>query len=222
MIAKYVPLLQQTTLFAGVGEEQLPLMLNCLGAYSKTYGKDEYVLHLGTKISAISIVLSGSVFLIRDDYAGNREILANILPGQLFAESFACLRQEYLNFDVIAQEATEILFLDIQKVLTICSSACEFHNKVIQNLHYLLAEQNLQLSVKMEHVCQRSTREKLLSYLNEQCRKHNSRTFSIPFNRQQLADYLSVDRSAMCKELSHLRQEGLIEYQKNHFHLLLS
>ena len=75
MIAKYVPLLQQTTLFAGVGEEQLPLMLNCLGAYSKTYGKDEYVLHLGTKISAISIVLSGSVFLIRDDYAGNREIL---------------------------------------------------------------------------------------------------------------------------------------------------
>ena len=211
MIAKYVPLLQQTTLFAGVGEEQLPLMLNCLGAYSKTYGKDEYVLHLGTKISAISIVLSGSVFLIRDDYAGNREILANILPGQLFAESFACLRQEYLNFDVIAQEATEILFLDIQKVLTICSSACE-----------LLAEQNLQLSVKMEHVCQRSTREKLLSYLNEQCRKHNSRTFSIPFNRQQLADYLSVDRSAMCKELSHLRQEGLIEYQKNHFHLLLS
>ena len=222
MQEKYLALLQQTTLFRGVDSDKLPLMLNCLSAYSKKYAKDEYVLHWGEQSATLSIVLSGSVFLIRDDYAGNREILAGVLPGQLFAETFACLQQERLNFDVIAQEATEILFLDIQKVLTICTSACEFHNRVIQNLLYLLAEQNLELSVKMGHICQRTTREKLLSYLVEQKQKHHSADFAIPFNRQQLADYLSVDRSAMCKELSRMQKEGLLSYHKNHFCLLLS
>ena len=216
---KYLNLLSQTALFEGVSSEDLPLMLNCLGAYQRTYAKDEYLLHLGEPTSALHIVLEGNVFLVRDDYAGNRKILASIAAGQLFAETFACLHGQCLNFDAITQEPTEVLSLEIAKVLHTCTSACQFHNKVIQNLLYIMAEQNLGLSVKMEHLCQRTTREKLLSYLAEQCRKQQCAAIDIPFNRQQLADYLSVDRSAMSKELSRLREEGIIAYHKNHFRL---
>lgn len=214
---RYLPLLRQTALFAGVGSEQLPLMLNCLGAYRKSYRRGDYIFHQEERLSTLCIVLQGSVFLLRDDYAGNREIIAAFRPGQLFGEAFACLPQQPLHCDAIAQEPTELLFLEIRKVLTVCSSACEFHHRVIENLLYLLAEQNLRLNLKLEHLSHRTTREKLLSYLHEQSRGSRSRSFSIPFNRQQLADYLAVDRSAMCRELSRLQREGLISYHKNIF-----
>ena len=111
------------------------------------------------------------------------------------------------------------MFMDVSRVLTVCGSACAFHARLMRNLLAVLAEKNLQFSEKLTYMTQRSTRQKLLSYLSAESLRRGAREFEIPFNRQQLADYLSVDRSALSGELSKLRGEGLLDYRKNKFTL---
>ena len=132
------------------------------------------------------------------------------MPGQLFAESFACMRGSVLNVSVVTDAPSVVLYLNVRQLLTTCSSACEFHNRVIMNLLSDLADKNLSFNEKLTHMAQRTTREKLLSYLSAESIRQDSQVFDIAYNRQQLADYLSVDRSAMSNELCKLRDEGII------------
>lgn len=207
-------------LFSGIKQEQIPSMLGCLNATVKHYKKNEFIFHSGDMISTVGMVISGSIHIIKEDYWGNRSILSKELPGDLFGEVYACIKNTPLEVSAFALEETDILALDVSKVLKVCSSACQFHTKLIENLVFILAQKNLMLTRKMEHVSKRSTREKLLSYLSSQSQQCGSNTFEIPFNRQQLADYLFVDRSAMSNELSKMQSEGLITYHKNIFTLI--
>lgn len=204
-------------LFTDLDKEEIKAALCCLGASTVSYAKDEAVYHAGDRIKTLGIVAKGSVCITREDFWGNRNILAKIEAGELFAETYACLQDEELGVNVIAAEASDIIFLDIGKVFGVCGNSCEFHTKLIHNLIRVLAEKNLMLNRKLEHVTQRTTREKLLSYLGEQSRRAHSSEFIIPFNRQQLADYLSVDRSAMSSELGRLQREGIIKFDRNVF-----
>lgn len=138
-------------------------------------------------------------------------------PGDIFGESYAIRTNCALEVSLYAEQNSTVLYLNVSKMMTLCSRACEFHNQLTRNLLSVLAERNFQLGQKLEHMTKRTTREKLLSYLSSEARRSGSSSFDIPFNRQQLADYLSVDRSAMSNELCHLRDEGLISFQKNHF-----
>ena len=133
---------------------------------------------------------------------------------------FACLRDVPLSVTATAAAPAQVLFLDVERVLHVCPSACAFHSRVVRNLLHLLAGKNYRLTEKLEHISRRTTREKLLSYLAAQSRAAHSAAFAIPFNRQQLADYLAVDRSAMSKELARMRADGLIEYERNRFRLM--
>lgn len=215
----YLTLLKKSSLFYGIEEDEISSMLKCLSAYTKSFKKDQFLYHCGDHIPSVGMVLSGTVLIIKEDFWGNRSILSESSCGSLFAETYACVPKMPLEVSVIASSDCEVLFLDLQKILTVCSSACLFHTRLIQNLLTVLAAKNLLLTKKMEHMSQKTTRDKLLSYLSNESLKINCSTFEIPFNRQQLADYLSVDRSAMSNELSKLKNEGILDYHKNSFTL---
>ena len=207
-------------LLAGIQPEQRDAMFACLAAREIPFVKGSYVLREGDAVDSIGFVKTGLVHVVREDFWGNRNLITEIAAGEVFAESYACLPGSELPVSVVAVENTTVLFLDVRRVLTTCSTACEYHQVLIRNLVSMLAAKNLTLNEKLQHITQRSTREKLLSYLSSQSRRVGNASFTIPFNRQELADYLSVDRSAMSVELGRMRQEGLLHYQKNQFTLL--
>lgn len=207
-------------LFRGFTEEETESVLKCLSAVSRSYKKDEYIFRMGDTITTVGMVITGSVQVMREDYWGDRQIIAGIGAGQIFGESYACAVGEPLMVSVMAAENTEVMFLEVRKLLTVCSMACQFHSRVIQNLLTVIAGRNLTLTTKIDHMSKKTIREKVLSYLSYQAEKVGKGSFDIPFNRQQLADYLAVDRSALSAELSKMQKEKIISYDKNHFVLL--
>ena len=217
---QYIPVLKRTKLFAGVADEEIGAMLSCLGARLQKYKKGEYVLRQGEHMSFITILVDGELHIQRDDYWGNRAIINHISVGEMFGEAYIAPESGALLNDVVAVEDSAVIFFDVRRIITVCSSACRFHSMVVQNLFFVISEKNRKLVQKLGHMSKRSTREKLISYLSEESKRQNSARFAIPFNRQQLADFLSVDRSAMSNELCKMREEGLIEFEKNQFRLL--
>ena len=211
--------LSQSMLFQHMKANELPLLLDCLKSRTATFAKEYTILDEGDITEEIGIVLAGSLNIVRHDYWGNRTVVANIAVGGTFAESMAC-SQVPSAVAAVTAECSTILFLNIHKVLTTCSIGCVYHHTLVENLVRLLSQKNLELMKKINHITKRSTREKLLSYLSEEAKKHPKQTsFSIPFDRQQLADYLCVERSAMSSELSKMRDEGILEYHRSSFTL---
>ena len=161
-------LLKHSELFHGIEEGEISSMLACLSAETKSYERGAYVLRYGERANSVGIVLSGRVSVVREDYWGNRNIVSAIEPGETFAESYACAENTALSVSIQADEASQVLWMDVRKILTACSSACEFHNRLIRNLVSLLAKKNLGMNRKLALMSQRSTREKLLSYLSSE------------------------------------------------------
>lgn len=215
----YIKSLKKNPLFNEVSEDEIIIMLDCLGAVKKSYGKNEYVLRSETQDEKMGIVLEGSVHIVKEDYWGNRTILSKAGPGELFGESFPWSESQPLPVSVIATEPSEIIFISYNRMTTTCTRACPYHTRLVGNMLHILVERNVQLTQKIDLLVQRTTREKLLSYLSAQAMLLNGNSFYIPFNRQELADYLAVERSAMSKELSRMKEEGLLDYKKNWFRL---
>lgn len=204
----------------GIDQDQLKSLLGCLSATTHQYRKDGFVFLAGNKAFSIGIVVSGGVRVLQEDFWGHRMILAHVGPGGLFGEAFSCAGKNVLPVSVATSEPSEIMLLDYRKIVGTCTSACVFHTQMITNMMRILAEKNILLTEKMEYMSKRTTREKLLSFLSAQSRSASSDTIDIPFNRQDLADYLCVDRSALSRELGAMQAEGLIRFEKNHFELL--
>ena len=213
-------ILKKSPLFAEIVETDINTMLHCLNATTKSFKKNNFIFSFNDKVSTVGIILSGSVHIVKEDFWGNRSIIEQLSAGHLFAETFSCAQIKQLPVSVIAKEATEILFIDYKRIISTCSSSCIFHTKLIQNMLKIIANKNILLTQKIEHITRRTTREKIISFLSAQAKKSSSNSFTIQFNRQELADYLSVDRSAMSNELCKMRDEGLITFQKNKFELI--
>lgn len=214
---EYMPLLKRSRLFQGIQEEEIAAMLRCLSASTRSYQKGDCVFRRGEQISSVAMLLEGCVHIQKEDYWGNLSILSEITEGEIFGEVYACLGSDELLNNAVAVKPSKVLFLDVKRILTMCPSACQFHGRLIRNLLTVLAQKNKMLTRKLEHMSRRTTREKLLSYLSEQSQRAGSPVFDIPFNRQQLADFLSVDRSAMSAELCRMRDEGILYFDRNHF-----
>lgn len=217
---KNSPVLKQCLLFSGIEEQNLEALLGCLGARPQRYGKGEAILREGDPANHLGIVLGGSVQVVREDYYGNRSIMAKLGPTDMFAEAFACADVPAIPVSVIALEATEALLIDAHRITCPCQNACSFHSQLINNMIRILATKNLLCNRKIEVTSKRSTREKLMTYLMLRAKETNSNSFSIPFDRQELADYLEVDRSGLSSEISKLRKEGVLTSEKNQFTLL--
>ena len=220
LMKRYIPILKNTQLFSGASDEDIEAMLGCLQARLCTYKKGEYVLREGERIERLMMLVKGELHIQRDDYWGNRSIISMVGVGEMFGEAYAAPESGPLMNDVLAVEDSAVIFLDIGRLLTVCPNGCKFHAMAVKNLFFAISEKNRKLVRKLGYMSRRTTREKLIAYLSEEAKRQNSGAFSIPFNRQQLADFLSVDRSAMSNELCKLRDEGLIEFEKNRFRLL--
>ena len=214
---EFFGILQQCDLFAGIAEADLPGLLACLGADTVSARKHTAVFSEGEPARYVGIVLEGSVQIVQDDYYGNRSILAQAGPGELIGESFACAGVKALPVSVLAAEDCTVLRIDCSRITRSCTNACGFHNQMILNLLQVVAAKNLTFHKKLEITARRTTREKLMAYLLWQAKVHNADSFTIPFDRQGLADYLGVERSAMSAELSKLRRDGIIDFDRSRF-----
>ena len=212
-----IKFLSDTMLFRGLREEEIVSVLACLNAKTQCFNKGGVICRAGESISSMGLVLSGSVNIVVNYYWGSSNIFSHVGPGELFAESYAALPGQELLVDVAAAEPVEVLFLPFLRLTETCSASCPFHRRTIHNLLQIMARKNLNLSARMIHTASRSIRSRLLSYFSEQVIQNGSNQFTIPFSRQQLADYLGVDRSALSNELSKMRKDGLISYRKNQF-----
>lgn len=192
-------------------------MLDRLGAKQRHFSKGDIIFQAGDVIRSLGLVLSGHVNIENDDIWGNKSILDNIGPGQVFAETYACIPGEPMMVSVVASEAVDVLFLNVGQGIQNSSGENPGWGRLIQNLLAVSAQKNLNLSRRIFHTSPKSIRGRLLSYLSYQAARQRSLQFTIPFNRQQLADYLSVDRSAMSNELSKMQREGLLTVNRNYF-----
>lgn len=207
-------------LLQGISREEANRLMECLKVRQQSYARGDTLLRAGEITKAMGLVLEGSVNIRHDDAWGNQSILGHVETGGIFAETYATAPETPLLVSVIAAEPCRILFLTLSQLLALCPRCCEAHQRLIRNLLALTAQKNLALSRRMAYTSAKTIRGRLLSYLSDQARQQESRQFAIPFNRQQLAEYLSVDRSALSNELSKMRREGLITFRQNQFFLL--
>ena len=195
VMKKYQEILQQCPLFDGIRMEDLSAMMGCIGGYIRSVSNGQLVMQEGDPATHVGMVLSGAVHLVREDYYGNRSIVARIGPSELFGETYACAGIQALPVSVVADEDSTVLLMDCRRITVSCSSACAFHSRIIFNLLRLVAEKNLVFDQKIQITSKRSTREKLMAYLMNQAKLQGNNHFAIPYDRQELADYLEVDRS---------------------------
>ena len=211
-------ILTECALFHGLREAQIREMLPCLSARQSRFRRGQFLLRAGDRVAFAGILLSGEVEVLQEDFWGNRNLLAAVGPGDLFAEAFACAHA-VSPVSVLCKTDGSVLYLNVRAIFSPCEKACAQHKALSQNLIRVLAEKNMQLNEKAGFLSQRTTREKLLAYLSAQARRAGSASFRIPFDRQQLADFLSVNRSAMSAELSRMQREGLLCADRSSFTL---
>ncbi len=214
---EFFPIIRSSKLFSGISEDELSAILSCLDVKKTEYPKDAFLLRAGETADSIGLVLSGNVLITQEDIFGNCNILSKVGPGQTFATAYACAPGALLNTNVVAETPVIVIYLNVKRVLTVCSTACSHHNRIIRNVMNELAEKNLRFSEKLTHMGQRTTRAKLISYFSAESQRLGTHEFDIPFSRQQLADYLAVERSGLSLELGKMKKDGLLDYHKNHF-----
>lgn len=211
---------ENTPLFRDIPSAEQEQLLSCLQATEKRYEKGAVILREGEPTRWMGLVLTGRVLLEHSDVSGNNAVLGSALPGAVFAEPYACLPQQPLLIRAVAAEESRVLFLQAERVLDTCPEVCAYHRQLLRNLLTVCAERNLRLSQRILHTSPKTIRGRLLSYFSDRVRQTGSNRFTVPYDRQQLADYLGVERSALCHELSKMRREGLLLYQKNQFEWL--
>lgn len=214
---KNFEILSKSALFAGINEYDFDALIKCLNGRIIKASKGEPVFLEGDSAQFVGVVCAGSVQVIREDYYGNRSVLAVFKQGELFGEAFSCAGIDKLPVSVIALSDSEVLLLDCRHVLKVCTNSCSFHNQLIQNLLKTMAQKNLVLAHKIRYMSQKTTKEKIMEYLMDQAKQQGSREFIIPYDRQALADYLGVERSAMSAEISRLKKSGQIDTKGSWF-----
>ena len=207
-------------MFDGIQPEERKAMLGCIGYHIGTYRKGDIVAFEAENIQHIGIVLSGAVDMIKEDLWGNKTMLVRSRRNEIFGETFACGSDNLSVVTFLVSEDADVLFLPFNRVMHSCTMACQFHHRLIENMVHIIADKNRDLMRKVEVVSKRTIREKLLAYMSIQAQIQESRYFEIPLGRIELAEYLCVDRSALTRELAKMKEDGLIDYDRNCFRML--
>lgn len=208
-------IISKSPLFQGIEEDDIKYILECLNAKERKFKKGEIILYAGDEVSDICIVESGSVNIVINFYHGYSQILGHIEKGEMFAENYAAIPHKKLICDAVASENSEILFINFNKLINLCDENCTYHRRLLK----IFAQKSLNLSSRMLHIGSWRLKDRIISYLTEQAIVNDELEFYIPFNRQELSDYLGVNRSALSAELSKLKKSGIIDYKKNFFKL---
>jgi CRP-like cAMP-binding protein len=212
-------ILKKCQLFRGMTEADIQHILNCLGSRKKTYRRNEYIFMEGEKQPKVGVILSGTVQAIKETKNGGLILINQMNAGDTFGLSYVCAQTDYLPISIISTDQSEVLFIELDQLVRTCHNACQFHIDMIKNALWILAQKNLFLDTKMYYISHKTIRERLMTYLEDQETRADSREFEIPLNREQLADFLCADRSALSRELGHLKEEGILDYKKNWFRM---
>ena len=214
---KYFDGLSKCILFENINKDDLLSVIKCLGGIVKSYSKDDIIISEGDNADILGVILAGSVHITRIDYYGNRDIIAGFKKGEIFGETISIIDNNKMLVNVIADEDTKVLIIKMKKILSPCDKPCYFHKEILLNLLHALAKKNIMFNKKIEIMSKKTTKEKLMCYLSFQAKENNSSEFEIPFNRQELADYLGVERSGLSVEINKLKKDGIIDSNKNYF-----
>ena len=210
----------RSPLFLGIRPEDMEGMLGCIGYYVREYQKGKIISFEAETIHHVGVVLSGSVDMIKEDVWGNRTMLLRSYTEDVFGETFACGEDSMSVVTFVAAEDSKVMFLSFCRVMHTCTHACVFHQTLIENMVRIIARKNLELMRKIEVVSKKTLREKILAYLSIQSQSQGTNRFEIPLGRVEWAEYLCADRSALTRELAKMKEEGLIEFQRNTFEIL--
>jgi len=212
--------LSKCALFKNIDEKNLESLLSCLNTYTKKYSNDQYVFLAGNEINYVCILLSGSAEIIKENLAGSRHIMAFLGPAHIFAEGIVCTAQRISPVTIRVKEDSKILFIPFERITMSCGNSCNFHIQLIQNMMMILGEKNYNLNNKIELLSLKGMREKIASYLLNESKNNNSLNFQIVPNRNELAQYLNVSRTSMCRELAQMKELNMLDYYQNSFKLI--
>lgn len=215
----YVKRLLDHPLFFGVKEKDMKPLLKCLGAQVRKFKKGEYIIIEQDDIRQIGIIMSGSVDMIKEDIWGNKTMLVRMKKEELFGETFSCGADQSSIVTFCATSNTEVFFLPFERVMHACSLTCTFHHRLIENIVAIIARKNIQLMEKIEVISKKTLREKIMAYLSYEAHQQGTKYFEVPLGRVELADYLCTDRSALTRELTNMKDEGILDFDKNMFRL---
>ena len=216
----YFDIISSCSLFTGIKREELTVLLKCLSASVRKFHRNEFILREGDPSGTLGVVLQGNVSILREDIYGARSLISKLSPGDVFGESLAFSGTEFMPVSVVSGQESTVMMIDALRISTGCVSACSFHSRLIRNLLGVLARKNLMFSRRQEITSKRTTRDKLMFYLMGEAKERGSRTFTVPFSRQELADFLGVDRSGLSAEIGKLRRQGVIDCHKSTFKLI--
>ncbi len=216
---KYLSILSKVKLFDNIEEADILSLMTCLEARLHNYKKGEFIFTTGDRVDNVGIVLRGSAYIIKENIEGDRTIISTLSEGDYFAEAICCAGVEESPVSVQVSSDATVVLLNFSRILHTCSKSCLFHTKLIENMLYVMANKNIALQNRMEIISQKSLRSKVINYLQSLATRQG-RNVTIPFNREEFADFLCVDRSSLSHELSRMKQDGLIDYHKNKFKLL--
>ncbi|MFA5571381.1 MAG: Crp/Fnr family transcriptional regulator [Sphaerochaetaceae bacterium] len=214
---QYHELILRSPLFAELSESELPHMLNCLNARQKEIESGVFIIRERERVEDVGVVLKGKIMVITEDIFGNRSINAKLGPGDLFGQVAASREGSTSPVSVITDTDCTIMWLSFSTLVRPCEKACAFHSRVIENMMGVLSQRNLLMSRKLAILSQRTTRDKLLAFLSWQSQDQGSNDVVIPYTREELADFLCVNRSALSREISLMVEDGLIQTKRNHF-----
>jgi CRP-like cAMP-binding protein len=217
---QYFPVIKSCALFHSMDEKEFGQLMSCLGAQVRSFKAEEYVFLAGDEINSIGVVLSGRIEIMKENLAGNKHILAILGPADMFAEGIVCTARRISPVTVQTKEEAKLLFIPYERVVKSCGSSCNFHISLIQNMMRVLGEKNMNLNRKLELLTLKGMREKIVSFLLNEAGERGSSIFQIMLNRSEMADFLNVSRTSMCRELARMKEEGLIDYYGNSFKLL--
>ncbi len=210
---------KSSKLFEGIKPDERRQILTCINAYEKSYRKNSYIILQGDHVTSFGMVIEGVVDIVKENVYGNRRLVTTIEKDMIFAESLAAANLQEAPISAIAKEESKILFIPIERLLVMCAKSCSFHNKLITNLVKMLATKNLLLNQKLDYLTSRTTRERIAKYFIDTANREGKTKITIPYNRNQLAEYLGVDRSVLSRELSKLKNEGILDFEKNTFNI---
>lgn len=215
-----IEVLKKNKLFSGLQETEISTVLNCLGSRKRSYPKGEFIFLAEQSQPAVGIMISGKAHVLKENVMGDSTIIGILNPGDMFGETFACMGKKVMPVTVAALEKSEILWLDLKRIVCTCQSACSFHQQLILNLLRIVAEKNAMLNKKMSYITHKTIRGRLEAYFYDLMDCSGSFKFVVPLNRNEMSDYLCIDRSAMCREISKMKSEGILDYKGQNFHWL--
>lgn len=219
-VDQYVSIIRKCALFRRIEEKDYAPLLKCLSSQVKSYVSEEYIFLQGDEVNYVGIVLAGVIEIMKENLSGNKHILAFLEPSGMFAEGIVCTAGRISPVAVRVKEAAKVLFIPYERIIKSCGNSCSFHISIIQNMMMVLGEKNMNLNQKLDLLMLKGMREKLAYYLLNELQQQGSNTFQVMLNRTELADYLNVSRTSMCREMARMKEEGMIDFYGNSFRIL--